>query len=130
MTSILIHLGGKYGTHAMRVDVDFEDVFCDHKWLGFKPQKSRTMYARAHIDGRHTYAHHLVIGAPPTGYVVDHINGDGLDNRRSNLRFVTHAENMQHAHNRKTFRPGKNSTGGIQIVHKKFGIMEQTHHIW
>lgn len=36
--------------------------------------------------------HRLIIGAK-AGEVVDHINGDGLDNRSSNLRIVSHREN-------------------------------------
>ena len=42
--------------------------------------------------------HHLIIGKPLGGLVVDHINGDPLDNRRSNLRIVSVRMN---AHNTK-----------------------------
>lgn len=37
---------------------------------------------------------HRFIMKPSPDMCVDHINGDGLDNRRCNLRICTHAQNM------------------------------------
>lgn len=41
---------------------------------------------------------HRFILQPPHGMVCDHINGDGLDNRRENLRIVTPAENLKNTY--------------------------------
>ena len=41
--------------------------------------------------------HNQILGEKP-GYEVDHIFGDGLDNRRKHLRHVTHRQNTQNLH--------------------------------
>lgn len=48
--------------------------------------------------------HRLIVG-PGTGE-PDHINGDGLDNRRCNLRLLTHQQNLRRA---KQVHPGSTS---------------------
>lgn len=46
-----------------------------------------------YINGKNDAIHRVIMGKKP-GYEVDHINRDKLDNRRSNLRFVTHQQNL------------------------------------
>lgn len=64
-------------------------------------------YAFRHLGPRSSrvseYAHRVVasrvFGEIPPGHVVDHVNHNRLDNRRSNLRVVPNEENL--ARNRK-----------------------------
>ncbi len=49
---------------------------------------------RRRVDYGTTHLHRYLM-QPPDGLVVDHINGNSLDNRRANLRIVTQAQNMQ-----------------------------------
>ena len=70
---------------------DFEKV-SDYKWhlIG-----ERNKYASTKINKKNVMLHHLIIGKPEEGMVVDHINGNGLDNRRENLRHATKKQNSQ-----------------------------------
>jgi hypothetical protein len=51
-------------------------------------------------DGAHLILLHCAIMGKIAGLEIDHINGDGLDNRRENLRHVTHAQNMRNQKSR------------------------------
>lgn len=65
------------------------------------------------IGTRHSVKlHRVIVGAKGNQEIVDHINGDRLDNRKSNLRIVTPAENN------KNMRKRVNNTSGYQGVYK------------
>lgn len=54
---------------------------------------------------------HRVIMRPPADLCVDHINHNGLDNRKANLRLATYAQNV---HNRKKFaKPATSKYKGV-----------------
>jgi len=54
------------------------------------------VYAISKHHGRTIYMHRVIVGAR-AGQCVDHINGDGLDNRRANLRLASRSDNLANA---------------------------------
>lgn len=62
------------------------------------------------------HLHRFLMGAGP-GEEVDHKNGNGLDNRKSNLRLCSHSQNLLNRHpNRRAASPykgvGRNTRSG------------------
>jgi hypothetical protein len=60
--------------------------------------------------------HRFVMGLKDPNLVIDHINGDTLDNRKCNLRVITRSENN------KNMRKRINNTSGFQGVFLKDGL--------
>jgi hypothetical protein len=74
------------------VDAADFDWLSRHTWHA----AGSSEYARATIGGKSVSMHRLIMNAP-LGKVVDHINGNRWDNRRSNLRICTPGENLRNA---------------------------------
>lgn len=84
------------GCEAIVDDDDFEEL-SKYKWYAHTVGKPYTVYAcrTTKINGKKkTYWMHRVINKTPDHLLTDHINRNGLDNRKCNLRSVTHQENM------------------------------------
>lgn len=84
------------GLVALVDDQDFDRVMALGPWSAFP--RGRNWYGRRTVrvaggNGTSLYLHRVVLDVPR----VDHINGDGLDNRRANLRSASHADNMRNA---------------------------------
>lgn len=73
-------------TRQALVDKGDLALVSQHSWLF----NGRYAYAKS---GKQTVLMHRLITEPEDGLVVDHIDGDGLNNQRHNLRVCTQAEN-------------------------------------
>jgi hypothetical protein len=109
--SINIDLKDRKGnvTFIALISPEDKDNVTKYKW-----HHKDKHYAIGWIDGKKMFMHHLIIGKPPDNMVVDHINGNGFDNTRENLRFATRSQNSQNADKRKS----KDDYIGVSIYKK------------
>ena len=117
MVLLLLYRRARYGYAFRRIPLtqgkyaivdpdDFEQLN-KHKWYTVK--STNTFYAVRNKRGGKKYISigmHRQILHPPDHLFVDHINHNGLDNRKANLRLATSAQN---SYNRIHFRKRKTS---------------------
>jgi hypothetical protein len=89
-----------------------DTIICDTADLGILKCVTWSVnqgYAKGWYNGRGVQMQRLLL---PESSEVHHINSDGLDNRRCNLRACTHAQNVKHR------RPQKNRAGfkGVTLI--------------
>lgn len=111
--TIEIQLTKGYTTIVDDIDVDL----AQYNW-SIRSNPAGNKYARGHLNaGDKSIALHRIIleriiGRPLTkNELTDHIDGNGLNNRRSNLRIATHSQNIANSD------VWKNNTSGYRGVH-------------
>ena len=111
----------KYPSVWCRVDAEDLDLLQETggKWFVARA-KTGLFYVYSNIErNKGVSLHRLLMDAPPDKE-VDHIDGDPLNNRKSNLRLVTREEN------RKNMATQRRSLTGVSGVTKSFNKFQVT----
>jgi hypothetical protein len=113
----------KNGGVALVDEEDFERL-AQYPWRERKYENSTTgyvMFGRRRGGRKARYEnvlmHREVMGAQ-AGQFVDHINGNGLDNRKSNLRIVTTSQNLANRPKTRMNRSGFKGVGYLSRIRK------------
>lgn len=109
----------KEGNETARIKVDLDKVGELKQFkIYIRKQGGDTWYAAISINGKKILLHRYLMGVHEEEYsikkVVDHINGDKLDNRIQNLRVCEHKDNM------KNIRKGSKVIGVSQLKNGKW----------
>lgn len=126
MATVRIPLASrKYPNLFAVVDEEDLELVKGYRWRpSVHPRKSNTlMYALSRqptSDGseRGVFMHRIILGLDPDDPAVDHIDGDGLNNSRSNLRLCTSSQNSA---NRRRLPGGASSRYRGVTLHRKTG---------
>jgi len=101
-----------HGRHTILYDACDADKVEPYSWYIMKGYKKKTYYAKRNLprraDGSRpaTLLMHRVLTECPKGMMVDHRNGNGLDNRQENMRVCTMSQNQMNRG-----KTSQNSTG-------------------
>lgn len=82
--------------HTVTVDEQDAHLLAERSW--HITRNRNTDYVRSVKARKTVYLHRIIAGAT-TGEMVDHRDGNGLNNCRENLRIVTNSQNCQNRHN-------------------------------
>jgi hypothetical protein len=96
------------------IDADSYEKIKNYNWCLLTTKKGR-QYAQASRNPK-TFLMHRLIAEAPRGCIVDHVDGNGLNNKKNNLRLCTYSDN---ASNKTPKKGGSSRYLGVSWVSKK-----------
>jgi hypothetical protein len=95
-----------YGTHIVLIDDEDYCLVKDYNLVLWTTNRHTSLYVQYWNNGKTCRLHRVIMKAR-TGEIVDHINGNALDNRKSNLRITDSRGNNKNAKKRRNARTSK-----------------------
>jgi hypothetical protein len=128
----LIPLYGRNGVGKFaQVDDEDYEYLIQWRWFGVYVPTSRNYYVTRNStkDLKATRMHTIIMGKKE-GLVIDHVDGDGLNNQRSNLR---HCTNIQNSYNRRNYKNSSSKYKGVckhgNKYHARIGFNKKHIHL-
>lgn len=111
---IEIKIKNKRGIFTSKIDKEDLNIAKAHNWY-----LDKDGYLRTCIKNKNKSLHRLIMNEPQ-GKMIDHINGDKRDNRKSNLRICDAKLNAQ---NINKFNIGSSNVRGVSCINgKRFNV--------
>lgn len=111
-------------TQGQRTMVDDEDYLkiSKQKWCAKKNLVGK-FYPECSRGGKSWRLYWDIIGKPPKGFCVDHVDGDPLNNTRTNLRICTNGQNQANR------GPMSHNKLGVKGVYAYKGTFKETRYV-
>jgi len=106
------------GEHRVLIDEEFLPLMLNKKWYVMPTLYVKSMERREDGKMENCLLHRAILGAK-SGEIVDHINGNKLDNRIQNLRICTTLENI-----RNSKKPSNTKSQHKGVYLRKCGVLK------
>lgn len=100
------------GNYEFEVDDGDRDLILSKKWRAVVVKTKSRDYVYGRATTGNIFLHRLVMNCFDVNYEVDHIDGDGKNNKKENLRICTTSQNQMNS------RVREDNTSGHKNIHR------------